>query len=40
MILFKSIEAVMEYREYMKDKMREARNNSAKKTSTLNKTYK
>ena len=41
MIVYKSISAVKEYREYMKDKMRRARdhNNAKAKVSTVNKKY-
>ena len=42
MILFKSVESIKEYREYMKDKMREARERNIvrPKISTVNKKYK
>ena len=42
MLVIKSIEAVKEEREYLKDKMRLARNNSSvkAKVSTVNKNYK
>ena len=41
MIVYKSISAVKEYREYMKEKMRKARDshNIKAKVSTVNKTY-
>lgn len=41
MIVYKSISAVKEYREYMKDKMRKARDshNVKAKVSTVNKSY-
>ena len=42
MILYKSIAAVKEHREYMKDKMRKARDysNTKSKINNVNKVYK